>query len=349
MQLEMNWPRLNPQQTQARFKQQLDDFQVREVLDVEDEGEGEHQWLWVNKEGANTRFVAEKLAKFAGVHPRQVSYSGMKDRHAQTQQWFSVQLPGQQLLDWSAMQLPGVTIEQVIRRTKKLKLGYHKANQFRIRLRDVADPQCLTDNWQRLCQQGTLNYFGSQRFGHQGGNVEQGLQWLQQTPPAKVSKAKRSLWLSALRSYLFNQTVAARWRQHQLQPLAGDCVMLHGSQSVFIADQWDPELQQRLAEGDIQLTAPMPGEDGPGKVSAEALTFEQQTLAPYQDWFELFAKVRLKASRRPYRLQLSDPSLQWQDNDAIVSFTLPTGSFATTCINELIDLAVNENDENSVE
>lgn len=346
---ELNWPTLNTEKTTAQFKQQPTDFQVREVLDVEDEGEGEHQWLWIKKTGANTRYVAEQLAKFAGVHPRNVSFSGMKDRNAVTWQWFSIQLPGKATLDWQQMGVAGVEVERVIRRTKKLKTGFHKANAFTIRLRDVADTECFTRNWQTLCAQGTLNYFGAQRFGFNGNNLTQGRQWLSAEKPAKIAKGKRSIWLSALRSYLFNHVVAARYRQHQFAPMAGDCVMLQGSQSVFIAENWDEELLQRLASGDIQLTAPMPCEDGAGKVEADALQFEMQQLSGFEDWLNDFAKVRLKASRRPYRLLLQEPELVWQGGDAIVSFTLPTGSFATACINELIDLAVTENDENSVE
>lgn len=346
---QLSWPTLNQQKTTASFKQQPADFRVREVLDVDDEGEGEHQWLWIKKTGANTRFVAEQLAKFAGVHPRNVSFSGMKDRNAVTWQWFSIQLPGKDTLDWQQMMLEGVEVERVIRRTKKLKTGFHKANAFTIRLRDVADTERFEQNWQALCSQGTLNYFGAQRFGFNGSNLLNGRQWISAERPAKIAKGKRSIWLSAMRSYLFNQVVAARYQQYQFMPLAGDCVMLQGSQSVFIAEQWDDELLSRLASADIQLTGPMPGEDGVGNVATDALQFETSQLAQFDDWIADFAKVRLKAARRPYRLLLQQPELMWQNQDAIISFTLPTGSFATACINELIDLAVTENDENSVE
>lgn len=352
--LGFQWPTLNQHKAHAQFKHAAEDFQVREVLSVADEGEGEHQWLWIKKTGANTRFVAEQLAKFAGVHPRQVSYSGLKDRHAVSWQWFSVQLPGKPLLDWSALALDGVEVEQVIRRTKKLKLGFHKANAFTIRLRDVDQPDLLEHNWSALCQQGTLNYFGAQRFGFDGNNVVDARRWLSADKPAKIAKGKRSIWLSALRSYLFNQLAAQRYQRYQFDPLPGDCVMLKGSQSVFIVDHWDETLRARLSEGDIQLTVPMPGEDGAGKVEGEARQFETQQLAEFDDWLRDFVKVRLKASRRPYRLLLHEPQLDWQQSadgrtDAVVSFVLPTGSFATTCINELIDLAVKDNDENSVE
>ncbi len=347
--LQLQWPTLNAQRTSARFKHTAEDFQVREELAVDDEGEGEHQWLWIKKTDANTRFVAEQLAKFANVHPRQVSYSGLKDRKAVTWQWFSVQLPGKALLNWSDLALDGVEAERVIQRSKKLKLGFHKANRFTIRLRDVADKALFEHNWQHLCEQGTLNYFGAQRFGFDGNNLHEGRRWLSAESPRKIARNKRSLWLSALRSYLFNQLAAARWQTHEFKPLDGDCVMLQGSQSVFIADNWDDELLSRLAQGDVQLTCAMPGEDGPGKVEGAAAAAEQQWLAPYQQWLDDFAKVRLKASRRPLRLFLQAPQLHWQGDDATIDFALPTGSFATTCINELIDLAVTENDENSVE
>lgn len=348
------WPTLNQHKTTADFKQSPDDFQVREVLTVEDEGEGEHQWLWIKKTAANTRYVAEQLARFAGVHPRQVSYSGLKDRNAVTWQWFSVQLPGKPLLDWSLLALDGVVVEQVMRRTKKLKLGFHKANAFTIRLRNVDDADVFEHNWEQLCEQGTINYFGAQRFGFNGNNIIDARRWLSADKPAKIAKGKRSIWLSALRSYLFNQLAAARYQCYEFEPLNGDCVMLNGSQSVFIAESWDPVLLQRLAEGDIQLTLPMPGEDGVGKVEGSARQFEEQQLENFQTWLSDFSKVRLKAARRPYRLQLQQPQLVWQSTasgakDATISFTLPTGSFATACINELIDLAVNDNDENSVE
>ncbi len=41
----------------ATFKASPEDFQVIEQLTVEDEHDGEHQWLWVRKRGANTVFL----------------------------------------------------------------------------------------------------------------------------------------------------------------------------------------------------------------------------------------------------------------------------------------------------
>src|SRR3569832_2514138 len=71
-----------------------EDFQVDEDLGFVPSGEGEHVLVHVRKRGMNTADVARLLARHAGVPPREVSYAGLKDRHAVTRQCFSVSLPG---------------------------------------------------------------------------------------------------------------------------------------------------------------------------------------------------------------------------------------------------------------
>ena len=77
----------------AQLKATPDDFQVVEIMGFEPSGEGEHLWLWVEKCGLNTDAVAADIAQRLGLSRQVVSYSGMKDRHARTQQWFSVHWP----------------------------------------------------------------------------------------------------------------------------------------------------------------------------------------------------------------------------------------------------------------
>tara|TARA_B100000700_G_scaffold271586_1_gene314539 strand:- start:1061 stop:2122 length:1062 start_codon:yes stop_codon:yes gene_type:complete len=350
LQAAINPVRINAKRTQAEFKRAPEDFIVTERLVVADDGEGEHQWLWIRKRGANTQFVARQLARFAGTSPKNVSYAGLKDRNAVTEQWFSVQLPGQDTLDWQQLNNEEFEVIKVIRRQKKLKLGLHEANQFKIRLRDVADKAVFESNWNTLITEGTLNYFGPQRFGHDQNNLTRGFEWLRAGGSNKrVKKPEQSRLLSSVRSFLFNQIASARYQQLGFSTLAGDCVMLAGSQSVFHVEQWDDELKQRLASGDIQLTAGQPGWVSKPLTSGAAEQFETECVSEWADIIECLATKKVKASRRAMRLKPIDPELIWDGGDAIVSFELPKGSFATACISELIDLSVTENDEDSVE
>ncbi|MBR38420.1 MAG: tRNA pseudouridine(13) synthase TruD [Idiomarina sp.] len=346
----INPVRLNPKRTQAQFKLHPEDFVVTERLDVADDGEGEHQWLWIRKRGANTQFVARQLARFADTSPKNVSYAGLKDRNAVTEQWFSVQLPGQETLDWQQLNNEEFQVLKVIRRQKKLKLGLHEANQFKIRLRDVVDKGLFEQNWNSLVTDGTLNYFGPQRFGHDQNNLTRGFEWLRAGGSNKrVKKPEQSRLLSSVRSFLFNQIASSRYQQYGFETLAGDCVMLSGSQSVFHVEQWDDELKQRLTTGDIQLTAGQPGWVSKPLISGEAEQFETDCVSPWADIIDCLASKKVKASRRAMRLKPTDPELCWDGSDAVIYFELPKGSFATACISELIDLSVTENDEDSVE
>jgi Uncharacterized conserved protein len=86
---------LHGQPTQpGTLKASPDDFIVSESLGFTPSGQGEHFLVRIKKRGENTKYVANELAKACGVSSRQVSWAGLKDRHAVTEQWFSVHLPG---------------------------------------------------------------------------------------------------------------------------------------------------------------------------------------------------------------------------------------------------------------
>src|SRR5210317_1968524 len=77
----------------GKIKAEPADFVVEEQFDEAFSGEGEHLYLQIRKIGQNTHWVAEQLAKMAGVRSKDVGYAGRKDRFAITTQWFSVPTP----------------------------------------------------------------------------------------------------------------------------------------------------------------------------------------------------------------------------------------------------------------
>ena len=76
------------------LKANPEDFVVVEDLGFEPDGEGEHVLVRILKNGCNTRFVADALAKFLKIHAREVSFAGQKDKHAVTEQWLCARVPG---------------------------------------------------------------------------------------------------------------------------------------------------------------------------------------------------------------------------------------------------------------
>lgn len=285
------------------------DFQVTECLDIDFSGDGEHDWLWVEKTGANTAWVADQLTRHAGVSSRDVGYSGLKDRHAITRQWFSVRRPTGEGTNWDAVDIEGVVILEQHIHQRKLKRGAHRANAFRIALRgDEVETYRdeLIERLQLLAVQGVPNYFGEQRFGRDGGNIALGNAVL---AGRRVSRSKRSIGLSAVRSLQFNNELAARvdtgtWNRL----LPGDTANLDGSGSVFDVEEVTDELVQRCAELDIHPCGTLPALEPAG----------------------------VKAANRPLRMRV-DP-LTWEfSGDALwIEFRLGKGSFATSVLRELV-------------
>ncbi|MBT9494559.1 MAG: tRNA pseudouridine(13) synthase TruD, partial [Paucibacter sp.] len=176
------WPNAYPASgASATLKGLNEDFSVTELPLQLPSGAGEHIWLDVEKNGANTAFVAKALAEAAGVQERDVGYAGLKDRHAITRQWFSIYLPSGktgETPDLTQLQHPEFRVLGQSRHVKKLRPGDLQGNRFRIVLRDVTgDPgaiEAVEANLKAIAAQGVPNYFGAQRFGFDGGNVEQG-------------------------------------------------------------------------------------------------------------------------------------------------------------------------------
>ena len=160
---------------EARIRSSNADFDVTELLEPVATGDGEHDGLWIEKTGANTQWLARRLAQHAGVSPRDVGYAGLKDRRALTRQWFSVRRPDGSGTDWSGFKVDGVRILDQIRQARKLRRGAHRGNDFRIALRtgdvDARRPQ-LIERLQAIAAVGVPNYFGPQRFGRDAGNVD---------------------------------------------------------------------------------------------------------------------------------------------------------------------------------
>lgn len=303
----------------ARIRTTPGDFQVTEELGFEFTGDGEHDYLWVEKTGTNTEWLARQLGVFADVPARDVGYAGLKDRHAITRQWFSV--PRWNSPDWKTLDVEGVEILDVQRHNKKLRRGAHKTNAFRIVLRgdDLNfDVDALEKRIQTIREQGVPNYFGEQRFGRGGSNLALADVWAK---GKRLPRHKRSLAISSIRSFVFNELLDARVQNGTWNTLqAGDTVNLDGTGSVFDVDEVDDELVRRCQEMDIHPAGELIG-DG-------------SDTGP-EGWLSALARARVEKGTRSLRLKVDSLELQIEDGAVVLSFTLGRGAFATAVLREI--------------
>jgi len=320
------------------------DFKVFEQLPFLPCGEGEHLLIHIRKIGANTVFVARELAKYFKLKEQLVSYAGLKDRFAVTEQWFGVHVPGKQEYDLSDLNIEGVEVLSYKRHNKKLRTGALTGNRFELILRDVTELKALNERWQNIVEQGIPNYFGEQRFGIDGGNIDKALALFSGT---KVKdKKKRGMYLSAARSTIFNDIIDERIKQNIFSKVqVGDVLMLAGTQSVFQLDDVDDSIKQRFNDKDVDITATMWG-SGELMTSAEPQALEQQIADKHSEFSQGLPRFGLKQERRRIRLIIADADIEilpceTSSNDAVstvkISFFLAAGSYATTVLRELID------------
>lgn len=309
----LDWPGAwGPPLGEALIRSCPEDFVVEEELGWTPQGTGEHLCLYLEKRGDNSEFLARDLARLAGCRKMDVGFCGLKDRNAVTRQWFSLYRPRGEdapLLEAIAGRW---TVLDYCRHSRKLRRGDHRANRFQLRLRQCsADREAFAARWETVVSRGCPNYFGPQRFGFGGGNLDRALAL---TPAQLRGRAgfQSGLYLSAARSWCFNQWLAQRVREEGWQqPLPGD---------------------------------PGPGATGPlagdGSTLAEPPLLAQE-LAYLEQWpafTALFRQTRMQPARRPQVLLPEAAGLEWQGDDPVLTFTLPAGTFATAILQELVTI-----------
>ena len=329
-----------------------EDFIVEEVPLYPLCGEGEHTFFAVEKRGISTPALVQKLSRALQIPGTAISYAGLKDAQALTQQVLSVQgVSPEQLL---ALDLEeGIQILWATRHKNKLRIGHLKGNNFIIRIHRV-HPDAGTRAaaiLAVLARRGVPNGYGSQRFGNRGTNHEIGYALLHDDREALRSHGIRSLpfrqrrfYLSALQSALFNQYLTARLNQGTMdQVLLGDVAKKHDTGGLFTVE--DVEVAcQRVVNWEISATGPIYGykmlqaKDAAGELESRILSEAGLDL-------EDFRPVKSKGSRRFLRYQPEGLHWEIEDTDLIVSFFAPKGSFATMLLRELLKTEVISGEE----
>jgi tRNA pseudouridine13 synthase len=309
------WPNAYPASgASATLKLLNEDFRVTELPLQQPSGEGEHIWLDVEKNGANTAFVAQQLAEAASVQERDVGYAGLKDRYAITRQWFSIYLPKGETPDLTQVQHPEFRVLGQSRHVKKLRRGDLAGNRFRIVLRDVTGHRdAIETHLEAVASHGAPNYFGAQRFGHDGGNVDQGRAMLAREIRVRNPK-KKGIYLSAVRSFVFNEVLALRIQQ----------------------GLWGKTLPGDVMDEAGRPTGPLWGR---GRVitTDQAQALENGVAERHATLCDGMEHAGLDQERRALVASPAEMSWEWPQADQLVlTFSLPAGSYATSVLNEIL-------------
>jgi tRNA pseudouridine13 synthase len=145
-----------------KLKQQPEDFQVEELTEVVPGGQGNHSLYRLEKRGLTTLDAIEVIRRRWKIDRRRLSFGGLKDRHAQTVQYFTI-LHGPQ----RRLTHPGLKVEFLGKASEPYTSKDVRANRFRITLRDLTAAEIASAEQALLevRRDGVPNYFDDQRFG----------------------------------------------------------------------------------------------------------------------------------------------------------------------------------------
>ncbi len=130
------------------------DFVVKENMHLP-LGLGDYSYFLLHKEQWNTFDALSALSAHTHISLDRFGYAGNKDKHAITEQYFSVFRITDTAFD--SLALPGITVRYIGKGNHRITLGNHTSNSFHIVVRDLHHKTSLFTS-------PVLNLFDTQRF-----------------------------------------------------------------------------------------------------------------------------------------------------------------------------------------
>lgn len=285
-----------------KIKEKLEDFVVNEVMNL-DFCEGSYNYYLVKKKGRNTKDVVKFLKAKLNT---KIGFAGLKDKHALTSQYFSV-YQRKIFLD-----MDGVEFEFVGSGSKRINLGDHKGNEFKIVIRDLDKELNPVEN--------IINYFGPQRFSK--NNVDVGKALVQKD----FAKACSLLELKVAK----NDYIGVL-RKFGLKKLK---FFIHAYQSWL----WN-KVAKTVKKGELELVGFLTKDPRYDKVLAEEGIVAKDFI------IRQIPELSAEGSPREVivnvgkfkTLEFSDDELNEGKKKQVVSFYLPKGSYATVVVESLLN------------
>ena len=152
-----------------KLKRQPEDFLVEELPLVEGADVGKFGFYRLTKRGVGTLEAIEEIRRRWNLSSRQISYGGLKDRHAVTIQYLTIfNGPSRGYRE------RGIELEPVGRLDVPYGPGQFRGNQFTVVLRDLSKDgvDAAVGSLEQIPRDGLPNYFDDQRFGSVGFDGE---------------------------------------------------------------------------------------------------------------------------------------------------------------------------------
>ncbi|MFK5937137.1 MAG: tRNA pseudouridine(13) synthase TruD [Sulfurimonas sp.] len=310
-----------------KFEQNKDDFIVDEV-GLDWKGNGNFTIIHIKKVEITTWDTIAVFASFLNINAEKIGYAGLKDKHATTTQYLSIESKFEKLL--KKFKHPQIKILNTTRHTHSIRMGDLKGNHFSINLFEVT--QIQAGQIEKLARKsekfGLPNYFGYQRFGRDEDSINQAKEMIAGDLYINDAKLKKFL-ISIYQSVFFND-----WLQERVQlsrdKNSGKFLLLNGD--VYVSDENKIFTPKKIPQKDFQAQKVLPTGLLCGRDVYRARDEAREIEEKYDDGF-----LYEKGLRRPAIIFPKDVEMNYTNDFDImkVSFTLPKGSYATVFLENI--------------
>ncbi|MDD5373684.1 MAG: tRNA pseudouridine(13) synthase TruD [Sulfurimonas sp.] len=311
-----------------KFYQNERDFVVDEVPKEEFLGRGNYLILKVQKVELTTWDMIAVFAELLDVPAQKIGYAGLKDKHATTTQYISVESKHEHAL--KNFQHKQIKILEKIRHSHSIRMGDLAGNRFSINLYDVdmMDAGKIEKVARKIAKTGLPNYFGYQRFGQDASSIDQAKEMIKGELFIEDAKLK-SFLISVYQSYYFNEWLRERIilsrekNNSEFLLLSGDVYV--GKDGKLSTLKLIPT--KEFASKKLVPTGLLCGRDT-FRAKYDAREIEEK----YDDEF-----LPEKGYRREALIYPSDIDCKFVKKETMLnlSFTLPKGSYATVFLESI--------------
>ncbi len=310
-----------------KFEQNQKDFIVDEI-GLAWKGNGNFVILHVQKIELTTWDMVAAFAKHLNINAEKIGYAGLKDKHATTSQYISIEAKYEKSL--KKFRHPQIKILDKTRHTHSIRMGDLRGNRFTINLFEVN--QIQAGQIEKLARKsekfGLPNYFGYQRFGRDADSIEQAKAMIDGELHIEDAKLKKFL-VSIYQSVFFNDWLSERILLSRKEN-NGKYMLLEGD--IYMSEEGKLFTPKSIPQKDFEAKKVLPTGLLCGRDVFRARAKAGEIEAKYDDGF-----LYDKGLRRPAIVFPKDLQLEYNNNFDImkIAFTLPKGAYATVFLENI--------------
>ena len=317
----------NKNKINFKFEQNKEDFIVDEIP-LKFKGNGNFLILEVKKVELTTWDMIAAFAEFLNLPAEKIGYAGLKDKHATTTQYISIEAKYEKAL--KKFKHPQIKVLSATRHTHSIRMGDLAGNRFSINLFGVSQIEAgqIEKLARKSAKNGLPNYFGYQRFGRDEDSIEQAKAMIAGDLYINDAKLKKFL-ISIYQSQFFNDWLKERVLLSR-ESNGGKFMLLEGD--VYLSDEEKLFTPKNIPQKDFDAHKVVPTGLLPGRDVYRARATAREIEAKYDDEF-----LYEKGLRRAALIFPKEITFDYKNHFDVlnVAFTLPKGAYATVFLENI--------------